>query len=106
MAAQAGSPRCVCGARNQITHADTTPAPALGLLCIVGGLSSVIAFLIGFVAPSQRGHTSPLVYAVLIAAGILALGGLPPLLMHHFRKPAWKTTTVENAIRPEVSSGA
>jgi hypothetical protein len=65
--------------------------PALTQLCVVGGLASVVAFLIGFVSPSQLAHTSPLVYAVLIAAGILVLGVLPPLLLHRLRKPAWKT---------------
>ena len=75
-------------------------APALSLLCIVGGLSSVTAFLIGFVAPSQLGHTSPLVYAVLIAAGVLVLGVLPPLLLHRFRKPAWKATGVGEGAQP------
>jgi amino acid transporter len=68
-------------------------APVLRLLCVVGGLSSVTAFVIGFVAPSQLGHTNPVLYAVLIAAGILALGVLPPLLLHRFRKPAWKLNT-------------
>jgi len=37
---------------------------------------------------------------VLIAAGILALGVLPPLLLHRFRKPAWKATTVETGAHP------
>jgi amino acid transporter len=87
--------------RAQPDHPRGYRAPALSLLCIIGGLSSVIAFLIGFVSPSQLGHTSPLVYAVLIAAGILALGVLPPLLLlHRFRKPAWKATTVENGVQP------
>jgi hypothetical protein len=36
----------------------------------------------------------------MIAAGILALGVLPPLLLHRFRKPAWKAATVENAAQP------
>jgi hypothetical protein len=75
-------------------------APALTQLCVVGGLSSVVAFLIGFVSPSQLAHTSPLVYAVLIAAGILVLGVLPPLLLHRFRKPAWKAATVKNGAQP------
>jgi amino acid transporter len=86
--------------RAQPDHLRGYRAPALSLLCMVGGLSSVIAFLIGFVSPSQLGHTSPLVYALLIAAGILALGVLPPLLLHRFRKPAWKPTTVENGAQP------
>ena len=68
-------------------------APLLGLLCLVGGLSSVIAFLIGFVAPSQLSHTSPVSYSAVIGAGILGLGVLPPLLLHRFRKPGWKAVT-------------
>jgi amino acid transporter len=83
--------------RAQPDHPRGYRAPALTQLCVVGGLSSVIAFLIGFVSPSQLGHMSPLVYAALIAAGILVLGVLPPLLLHRFRKPAWKTAAVENA---------
>jgi amino acid transporter len=34
-------------------------APALTALCLLGGAASVIAFAIGFVAPTQLGHTSP-----------------------------------------------
>jgi amino acid transporter len=86
--------------RAQPDHPRGYRAPTLSLLCMVGGLASVIAFLIGFVSPSQLAHTSPVVYAVLIAAGILALGVLPPLLLHRFRKPAWKTSTVENGAQP------
>ncbi len=86
--------------RAQPDHQRGYRAPALSLLCIVGGLASVIAFLIGFVSPSQLGHTSPLVYALLMAAGILALGVLPPLLLHRFRKPAWKTSAVQSGVQP------
>jgi len=39
---------------------------------------------------SQFGHSNPLEYAVLILAGILAIGILPPLLMDRLRKPGWK----------------
>jgi amino acid transporter len=76
--------------RAQPGHRRGYRAPALPLLCVVGGLSSVVAFLVGFVSPSQLGHTSPVTYAVLIAAGILVLGLLPPLLLHRFRRPGWK----------------
>jgi amino acid transporter len=85
--------------RAQPDHPRGYRAPALGLLCIVGELSSVIAFVVGFVSPSQLGNTSPLVYAGLIALGLLALGVLPPLLLHRFRTPAWKTATAENDAR-------
>ncbi len=63
--------------RAQRDHPRGYRAPALSLLCMAGGLASVVAFLIGFVSPSQIAHTSPLVYAVLIAAGILAPRGSP-----------------------------
>jgi glutamate:GABA antiporter len=60
---------------------------------LVGVVSSVAALVIGFVPPAQFGHSNPLVYAVLILTGILAVGLLPPLLMDRLRKPGWKTTS-------------
>jgi glutamate:GABA antiporter len=45
--------------RAQPDHPRGYRAPTLTVLCVVGGLSSVIALLIGFVAPSQLGHTEP-----------------------------------------------
>jgi amino acid transporter len=87
--------------RAQPDHPRGYRAPALSLLCVVGGLASVIAFLIGFVSPSQLAHTSPLGYGALIAAGILALGVLPPLLLHRFRKPSWKAAGVAKGV-PET----
>jgi len=65
-------------------------APALGLLCLAGGVSSVAALVIGFIPPAQFGHANPLTYAALILAGLLAIGVLPPLLLDRFRKPEWK----------------
>jgi amino acid transporter len=67
--------------------------PALGLLCVLGGLSSVAALVIGFIPPSQFGHQNALTYAILILAGIVAIGILPPLLMDRFRKPGWKAAS-------------
>ena len=76
--------------RSQPDRARGYRAPALGLLAVVGVVSSAFAFVIGFVPPAQFGHSSPLLYSVLILAGILAVGILPPLLMDRFRRPAWK----------------
>ena len=76
--------------RAQPDHVRGYRAPALGLLCVVGGIASVAAFLIGFVAPSQLAHTSPVAYALLILAGIFTIGILPPVLLLRFRKPGWK----------------
>jgi glutamate:GABA antiporter len=76
--------------RSQPDHPYGYKAPALGLLCLVGGVSSVAALVIGFIPPSQFGRMNPLTYAVLILAGILAVGILPPFLMDRLRKPGWK----------------
>ena len=76
--------------RAQPDHPRGYKAPALGLLCLLGALSSVAALMIGFIAPAQFGHSNPLTYAALILAGLLAIGVLPPLLLDRFRKPEWK----------------
>jgi glutamate:GABA antiporter len=76
--------------RSQPNHARGYRAPALGLLCLLGGVSSVAALVIGFVAPSQFGRSNSLEYAALILAGILLIGVLPPLLLDRFRRPGWK----------------
>ncbi len=76
--------------RSQRDHPRGYRAPALSLLCLLGATSSVAALVIGFVPPSQFGHSSPLRYAVLILAGILAIGILPPVLLDRLRKPGWK----------------
>jgi glutamate:GABA antiporter len=82
--------------RSQRDRARGYRVPALGLLSLVGVVSSAFAFVIGFVPPAQFGHSNPLVYAVLILAGILAVGIVPPLLMDRFRKPGWKATGTLN----------
>ena len=56
--------------------------------------------MIGFIPPSQFGHSNPLAYAALILAGILAIGIAPPLLLDRFRKPGWKATSAGSAPRP------
>jgi glutamate:GABA antiporter len=76
--------------RSQPDHARGYRAPALGLMCVVGAASSVAALVIGFIPPSQFGRLNPLEYALLILAGILAIGIAPPLLLDRLRKPGWK----------------
>jgi glutamate:GABA antiporter len=78
--------------RSQPDHARGYRAPALGLLCVIGIMSAVAALVIGFVPPSQFGHSDAVVYAVLILAGILTIGVLPPLVMDRLRRPQWKAT--------------
>jgi glutamate:GABA antiporter len=76
--------------RTQPDHPRGYRVPWLGLLCLLGGASSVTAFVIGFVPPSQLGHQSPLLYGLLILAGILVIGIIPPVLLDRLRKPGWK----------------
>jgi amino acid transporter len=83
--------------RKQPRHPRGYRAPALGLLCLLGGIASVTAFLIGFIAPTQLGHESPLLYALLISGGILAIGVVPPLLLDRLRKPDWKASDPRRA---------
>ncbi len=76
--------------RAQPDHPRGYRAPALSLLCVLGIASSVVALVIGFIPPAQFGQSHRVGYAVLILAGILAIGIAPPLLMHWLRKPGWK----------------
>jgi len=92
--------------RNQPDHPRGYKAPALTLTCIVGGVASILAFLIGFVPPSQFSHTSPILYGLLILAGILLLGVLPPLLLYRLRKPSWKLTAVNTTGGPTPAAAA
>jgi amino acid transporter len=76
--------------RKQPGHSRGYRAPALRLLCMLGAVSSLAALVIGFIPPSQFGHLNPATYGLLILAGIILIGILPPFLLDRFRKPAWK----------------
>ncbi len=65
-------------------------APALTLMCVVGGIASIAAFAIGFVPPSQFENKSAGTYALLILVGTSVIGLLPAWAFLHFRKPGWK----------------
>ena len=91
--------------RNQPDQPRGYRAPALVTQCVVGGMASVLAFLIGFVPPSQFGRTNPLVYGLLILAGILVLGVVPPVLLYRLRKPSWKTAGDASAGAPAPGGG-
>jgi hypothetical protein len=73
---------------------------------MLAGISSVTAFLIGFVAPSQLAHTSPVGYALLILAGIFTIGILPPLLLLRFRKPGWKAPSAPDDDSPTTPAAS
>jgi len=76
--------------RSQADHKRGYRAPALRLLCLLGIVSSGAALLIGFVPPSQYGTSNALSYTLVIVAGILVIGILPPFLLDRLRKPGWK----------------
>jgi amino acid transporter len=77
--------------RDQPDHPRGYRVPALTLLCVVGLLSTIAAFLIGFVPPSQFGSGHTIVYILLVAAGVGIVGPGVPLLLYKLRKPSWKT---------------
>ncbi len=76
--------------RMQPDHTRGYRAPVLSLLCGVGAVSSVAALVLGFIAPSQFGHSNRLLYALFILGGILVIGIVPPVLMDRLRKPSWR----------------
>jgi putative glutamate/gamma-aminobutyrate antiporter len=84
--------------RNQPDHPRGYRAPMLTLLCVVGFLASAAAFAIGFVPPSQFGEGSAGMYALIITAGIVIIGLLPPVLLYALRKPGWRA-------QPEAEQG-
>jgi amino acid transporter len=77
--------------RDKPDHPRGFKAPMLGVLCTVGFLSTVAAFLIGFVPPSQFSGGSTLTYVLIIGGGVGIIGLLAPFAMYAARKPSWKT---------------
>ena len=77
--------------RKDPDHPRGYRTPLLRTQCWVGGIACVLAMLIGFVPPSQFGHASPVLYALLILIGIVVIGVLPAFLLDRYRKPSWKT---------------
>jgi amino acid transporter len=76
--------------RTQPNHPRGYKAPALFVQCALGAVASVAAFAIGFVPPSQLSNTNPVVYVLVIVAGILLIGVIPPVALELRRKPDWK----------------
>jgi glutamate:GABA antiporter len=77
--------------KRQPDHPRGYRAPALGLLCAVGFLSSLAAVLIGFVPPSQLDFSAA-AYVFFVAGGVVLLGVIVPLLCLWLRKPSWQTS--------------
>src|SRR3984885_3734341 len=77
--------------RDDPDHARGYRAPMLPALCIIGTMASVAAFMIGFVPPSQFGAGRPLVYVLIVCAGVGIVGMLIPYLFYRKRSESWKT---------------
>ncbi|MCR6030746.1 amino acid permease [Nocardioides sp. zg-579] len=88
------------------THPDVPRGfrtPAMPLVGCVGFLASLAAFLLGFVEPSgNAGTTRPWVFALILLAGIVALG-IWPLVLYRLRKPGWR---LEPPPPPTLADGA
>jgi amino acid transporter len=81
--------------KRQPDHPRGYRAPALGLLCWMGILSSAAAILIGFVPPSQFADGSGGVFVLIVGSGVLLLGAVIPFLLLRFRKPSWLLSAPE-----------
>jgi glutamate:GABA antiporter len=79
--------------RKQPNHPRGYKAPWLPVLCVVGCLSSALAFLIGFVPPSQF-SSGGAQYFLIVGGGVLIVGILAPIALLVFRRPSWKTAEV------------
>src|SRR5262249_28914688 len=82
--------------RTQPEHPRGYRAPMLKTLCVVGGLASVLAFIIGFVPPSQFSGGG-IGYILLVALGVGSIGLLAPAALLYFRRPGWKNPQQEGA---------
>ncbi len=83
--------------RSQPDHPRGYRAPMLFVLAIVGLVSSMAAFLIGFVPSSQFGDGNTITYVLIIGGGLLVIGLLIPFLFLKLRKPGWKNAVPATA---------
>ncbi len=81
--------------RDDPDHPRGYRAPALMALCALGAASSIAAFTIGFVPPSQFGAGSPWVYVLIVGGGMGIVGLLIPYLFYRNRRDSWKLDVPE-----------
>ncbi|MEV0335870.1 APC family permease [Nocardia neocaledoniensis] len=81
--------------RDDPDHPRGYRAPALLALCALGAASSIAAFAIGFVPPSQFGAGSPWVYVLIVGGGMGIVGLLIPYLFYRNRRDSWKFAVPE-----------
>jgi amino acid transporter len=81
--------------------------PALTLMCGMGFFSTIGAFVIGFVPPSQFHSGGTLVYVLLVLGGVGIMGPGIPMLLDRIKKPHWKTADSSTGTEGfDVSGGA
>jgi putative glutamate/gamma-aminobutyrate antiporter len=68
--------------------------PALGLVCGVGFVACLAAFIMAFIPPAGHSAVAPGAYPWLVALVVVVLG-IPPLLFYRFRRPGWDRRTPE-----------
>ncbi|MFE7719197.1 APC family permease [Nocardia rhizosphaerihabitans] len=81
--------------RDDPDHPRGYRAPALFVLCGLGAASSIAAFTIGFVPPSQFGAGSSWVYVLIVGGGMGIVGLLIPYLFYRNRRDSWKLAVPE-----------
>jgi len=60
------------------------------VIAVVGILSATSAIILGLTPPAGYSSMSAGMYAVIIAGGVIILG-IPPQLIHHFRRESWRS---------------
>ncbi|MFB7877689.1 APC family permease [Nocardia sp. NPDC056064] len=81
--------------RDNPGHPRGYRAPMLFALCGLGAVSSIAAFAIGFVPPSQFGAGSPWIYVLIVGGGMGIVGLLIPYLFYRNRSESWKRAVPE-----------
>jgi hypothetical protein len=51
-------------------------------------VAAVAAIVLGLTPPAGFSSTSPTVYALIVAAGVVVLA-VPPQIIHRMRRPSW-----------------
>lgn len=67
--------------------------PALALVATVGTLASIAAIVLALTPPSGFSAASPRTYALVVGGAVVVLA-LPPLIIHRFRRPAWRSDPI------------
>lgn len=82
--------------RPDLPRSYRIPGGKLGMWLVagIGILGVTFALVVAFFPPSNLPVGNPALYVTLVAAGLIVFGGLP-LVIHHFKKPSWKTVNEE-----------